>query len=330
MKRQKKTPRNQKRNFGFGKQLLFACEMAIDAFFGRHDHYGTRRTHKIRICIFAEYCKRNGVKDARDINRELICAYGDYLRLRLNASYVWPDGQTDKPIAVSYAHNLISTVNTTMHAMRSNEGLKVSAKKLLGVARSNIRTTQIRADLADTNTATDHMIAAGWDRGAAVVFLARAWGMRVQEALLQDLDRMTREIEATGSAAILEGCKGGRRCLTRTIKADKIQRHALEFALAARPEGSICLLSKTDNVITFYRTVLIRCSRMLRKCGIPSFRELRAGFAQDVYETIVGGPSPLRGPIRDRVLDQFAREEVARMLGHNRYQVSASYIGGYK
>ena len=315
MKRQKKKTRNQKRNFGFGKQFLFACEMAIDAFFGRHDHYGTRRTHKIRICIFAEFCKRNGVKDAREITRELICAYGDYLRLRLNASYVWPDGQTDRPIAVSYAHNLISTVNTTMHALRNNEGLHVSARKLLGVARSNIRTTQIRADLADVNTATDHMTAAGLDRGAAVAFLARVWGMRVQEALLQDLDRMAREIKKTGSAVILEGCKGGRKCLSRTIKADKTRLQALEFALAARPKGSRCLLSKTDNVISFYRTILIRCSRILRKFGIPSFRELRAGFAQDVYESIVGGPSPLRGPIRDRALDLIARKEVARMLG---------------
>jgi len=118
-------------------------------------------------------------------------------------------------------------------------------------------------------------------------------------------------------------------CRTRVIEAGEFQRYALEFALAARPDGSRCLLSKTDTVISFYRTTLNRCRRLLLKCGIPSYRELRAGFAQDIYEEIVRGPSPLRGPIRDRVLDRHAREEVARQLGHARWQVAASYIGGY-
>jgi hypothetical protein len=329
MKLKKKTPRNQKHNFGFGKMLLFAFKMALDALFGVHDHYGTRRSHKIRIRIFAKFCRRNNIRDARAIDRALIAAYGEYLRVRLNAPYVWPDGHKDRPISVAYAHNLISTVNTTMYAMRKNEELHLSARAALGVARSYIRKTQIEADIADAKTAADRMIAADMLRGAAVVLLTRAWGMRVQEAILQDLDRMKREVDKTGSAAILEGCKGGRVCLTRTIKAEEFQIEALEFALAVRPHGSTCLLSKTDSVISFYRTTLNRCSRILRKCGPPSFRELRAGFAQDVYESIVRGPSPLRGPIRDRALDRIAREEVARMLGHDRYQVASSYIGGY-
>ena len=324
-----KNRRHLKRNFGFGKMLLFAMKMAIDSLFGRHDHYGTRRSHKIRIRVFARFCMRHNIRDARDIDLELIDTYGQYLRHRLHTPYEWPDGETDRPISISYAHNLISTVNTTLYAMRGNEELHLSARQALGEARSNVRKTQIRADIADTRTSVDRMIAEGMDRGAAVVLLARAWGMRVREAMLQDLCRMKQEVEQTGSAAILEGCKGGRVCRTRTIKAGKFQRYALEFALAARPDGSRCLLSKTDTVISFYRTTLNRCRRLLLKCGIPSYRELRAGFAQDIYEEIVRGPSPLRGPIRDRVLDRHAREEVARQLGHARWQVAASYIGGY-
>lgn len=329
MKQKRKTPRDKKRNYGYGKQLLFAFLQALNALFGPNDHYGTRRTHGIRIRLFVEFCRQHGVRDALDIDLELVEAYGNYLRHRLYDAYEWTDGRRDNMISVSYAHNLISTVNTCLYAMRRNEKLHLSARKALGVARSNVRKTQIEADKADTQTAADRMIASGNERGAAVVLLSRAWGMRPNEAFLQDLDRMMREVTATGSAAILEGTKGGRRCGSRTIKAGEFQRETLEFAISVRPAGSKCLLSKTDNVISFYRRELGRCRRILKKCGIPSIRELRCGFAQDVYEEIVRGPSPLRGPIGDRVLDRIARETVARLLGHGRPQVTSSYIGGY-
>lgn len=329
MKRKRKTPRSQKRNFGYGKQLLYAFVKALNALFGPDQHYGTRRTHGIRIRIFVEFCLRNDIRDARYIDHELVEAYGNYLRHRLHDAYEWADGKRDNTISVSYAHNLISTVNTCLYAMRRDEKLHLSARKSLGVARSNVRKTQIQADIADTKTAADRMIASGNGRGAAVVLLSRAWGMRPNEAILQDLDRMMREVTKTGSAAILEGTKGGRKCRSRTIKAGEFQREALEFALSVRPAGSKCLLSETDSAISFYRRELGRCRRILKKCKIPSFRELRSGFAQDVYEEIVRGPSPLRGPIGDRVLDRIARETVARLLGHGRPQVASSYIGGY-
>jgi hypothetical protein len=329
MKRKKTIPPSQKLNFGFGKMLLFAFKVAIDLFYGCHDHYGTRRSHKIRVRIFAQFCRRQGIRDARAIDHEVITAYGEYLRHRLKQPFTWPDGETDKIISTSYAHNLISTVNTCMHAMRRDDELHLSARKALKVARSNIRKTQIEADIADTKTAADRMVAAGMGRGAAVVMFARAWGMRPNEAMLQDLDRMKREVAETGTATILEGTKGGRKCQSRAVPAGELQREALDFALSVRPPESRCLLSKTDNAVSFYRAVLNRCRRILKKLGIPSYRELRSGFAQDVYEEIVQGPSPLRGPIRDRVLDRIAREEIARLLGHARLQVASSYIGGY-
>lgn len=329
MKRKRKQPRRLKRNFGFGKMLLYALCVALDVLYGRKDHFGTRRSHKIRIRVFAEYCRRHGIKDARSIDSAIVDGYCGYLRHRLDKPFTWPDGAEDKSISVAYAHNLISTVNTAMYAIRRDDRLRVSARAKLGVARSYIRKTEIKADIEDAKTAADLMIATGLGRGAAVVMFARTWGMRVQEALLQDLDRMRREVEQTGGAAILEGCKGGRKCRSRTIEADPRQREALEFALSVRPEGSKCLLSETDNVVSFTRKILSRCRRILKKCGIPTFRELRCGFAEDVYEAIVGGPSPLRGPIGNFVLDRIAREEVARLLGHGRYQVASSYIGGY-
>lgn len=328
MRNRKKSPRKGKRNFGYGRSLVFAFRCAIDAFFGSSDHFGTRRTHKMRIRIFAGFCRRYGIVDATLIDAELLVAFGHYLQIRVKEPFRWTKTDVEKPVSVAYAHNLISTVNTVLFAMRNDHRLKISARSALGVARSYIRETEIKADVADAKTAVDLMVAKDLHRGAAVVFLSRAWGMRVQEALLQDLDRVRREVAATGTAAILEGTKGGRRCRSRTIEAGELQKFALDFALAVRPERSRCLLSETDNVKSFLQTELNRCRRILRSAGIPSFRELRAGFAQDVYEEEMNGPSPLKSPITDKARDHAARQKVSRLLGHARPHVASGYIGG--
>ena len=191
-----------------------------------------------------------------------------------------------------------------------------------------MRSKEIQADVLDTKHAVDLAIAAGFVRGAAVILMARAWGMRVRECVIQDLDRMKREIEATGEATILEGCKGGRRSKDRTIKANAFRMEALNYAIEVRPKGSRNLLSETDTVKSFLRTEINPCRQFLLLSGIPHFMELRAGFAQDIYEEVMGGPSPLKAPIRDKVMDRLAREEVARQLGHYRVSVASSYVGG--
>lgn len=329
MTRKRKTPRHKKHNFGYGNQLLFALRKALDAFFGLHDHFGTRRSHKKRIKIFATFCRRHQIRDARNITQETVVTYGQYLRERLEQDYCWENGDIDKRISISYAHNLISTVNTALYALRGDYKLKVTTRSVLVLPRSNVRKTEIQADIADVHMAVSLLIALGEPRAAAVLLLCRAFGMRVTEAILQDLPRMLREMEKYGSAAILEGTKGGRKCRSRAIPDNEFRHYALRFALSVMPKGSHCLLSKTENVRQFLQTTLHRARRVLRNCGIPTFRELRAGFAQDVYEEIVGGPSPLKGPILNKALDRYAREVVSRLLGHARPRVSVSYIGGY-
>lgn len=317
-----------KRNYSCGKKLSEAIHKALDQHYGPESHFNSRATHKRRGAVFVRYCKRCGMNDARKIDREFILQFGAYIKARLNGGYDWADGAVDEQISVAYAHNSISTVNTIMRAFRGDDALKVSAREILGVCRQSVRTTEIQADVLDTKYAANLAIAAGFERGAAVILLARAWGMRVRECILQDLDRMKREIEATGKAAILEGCKGGRKSKDRTIKANEFRMEALRYAIEVRPEGSRNLLSETDTVKSFLLNGVNPCRQFLQSSGIPHFMELRAGFAQDVYEEVMGGPSPLKAPIRDKVMDRIARAEVSRQLGHNRISVASSYIGG--
>lgn len=319
-----------KRNYSYGKNLSQAIHKALDQHYGRYSHFNTRTTHKRRSAVFVRYCKRHGMNDARKIDREFILQFGAYIKARLDGDYEWPDGDVDEQISVAYAHNALSTVNTVMRAFRGDDTLKVSAQEVLGVCRKSVRTKEIKADVLDAMYAANLAIAAGFERGAALILLARAWGMRVRECILQDLDRMKREIEATGEAAILEGCKGGRKAKDRTIKSNEFRMEALNYAIDVRPEGSRNLLSETDTVRSFLRTEINPCRQFLRSSGIPHFMELRAGFAQDIYEEEMGGPSPLKGPIRDKVMDRIAREEVSRQLGHNRASVASSYVGGMR
>ncbi|WP_417521974.1 integrase [Marinobacter sp.] len=323
----KKRP-STKANFGKGRQLGYAVKQALDEYYSSVSHYNTRATHKQRAATFVQFCRRHGVKDARDIDREFVLSFGGYVRQRVGGEFLWPDGVVDVQVSVAYAHNLISTVNVIMRAFRGDNALKISGKEVLGVCRKSVRTREIQADVVDAKDAADRAIVAGFERGSAVILLARAWGMRVREAVLQDLDRMTLEIEKYGEAAILEGCKGGRMSLDRTIRANEFRLEALRFAIEVRPKGSKNLLSETGTVKSFLLQELNPCRLILKKAGVPTFQELRAGFAQDVYEEVIEGPSPLKQPIRDQIMDRIAREEVSRQLGHNRIGVASSYIGG--
>lgn len=317
-----------RRNFGFGRQLRYALCRALTIFYGCKDHYGTRRTHYYRVRIFAEFCMREGIVDARLITQSTLDAYGEYLKARLQAEYVWPDGTIDTRISVAYAHNLISSANTALYAIREDSRVALSALVALAVRRQHVRKEPAKASLLDTNEAARQMVERGDRRGAAVALLARYWGMRAQEATLQDLPRMRAQITKTGGASILEGCKGGRKDPHRWIPASPERLEAIEFALSVRPIGSRCLLNTGESVKLFYQRELNRCRRVLRSFGIVSFRELRAGFAADLYELITG-VAPMSGMVVDKNLDKKARQEVARALGHARIQISSCYVGGY-
>lgn len=230
--------------------------------------------------------------------------FGGYIKSRIDGDHQWPDGKVDGQISVAYGHNVISTANVIMRAFRGDNALKVSGREVLGVCRKSMRTREIQADVVDTKDAADRAIVAGFERGAAVMMLARAWGLRVREAIFQDLDR--------------------------TIKVNELRLEALTFAIEVRPQGSRNLLSETDTVNSFLLRELNPCRSILKKAGVPTFQELRSGFAQDVYEQILKGPSPLKQAIRDKILDRIARGEVSRQLGHNRIRVASSYIGGIR
>ena len=54
---------------------------------------------------------------------------------------------------------------------------------------------------------------------------------------------------------------------------------------------------------------------------------LRHQHVNDAFELDAGGPSPVRGATEKMPLDDHARNRAARLLGHNRVQVTSCYLG---
>ena len=72
---------------------------------------------------------------------------------------------------------------------------------------------------------------------------------------------------------------------------------------------------------------------VIRKCGISKkdlgvvAHGLRHQRVNDAFEVDAGGPSPVRGAHARGDNDETARRRAARLLGHNRLQVTSCYLG---
>lgn len=226
--------RRDGRNFGYGRQLSYAGPQALKDMFGG-GHYGTVKAHCDRWQAFVKWCRSDqgpGFNDARQINRMVLTDYAVYLRDLV--------GRGD--LAISTAQNRLSSVNRTMAALRGDQCVKLpSPSKALGMQRTGVRHSVPQGqDREHVKQIVDALCRCDQRRAAAIVLLARATGMRLREAILADLPRLSREAEACGKINIQDGTKGGRggASAPRWIEVDNHIRHALRFATSVSPTGS--------------------------------------------------------------------------------------------
>ena len=153
-------------------------------------------------------------------------------------------------------------------------------------------------------------------------------GWRLREACLADLKRIEKELQQNGCARILEGTKGGRKVDNRTVKSSPDTLSAVNYALSVKPDGSRNLLDTHESYKSYINHVIAPSRVLLKQVGITSFKELRARFAQELYQEITQQPLPLHSPPQNELLDHSARLSISLSLGHNRTSVSNSYVGG--
>ncbi|UVL32074.1 integrase domain-containing protein [Pseudomonas donghuensis] len=319
--------RRDGRNFGYGRQLSYAGPQALKDMFGG-GHYGTVKAHSDRWLAFVKWCRSEqgpGINDARNIDRKVLADYAAYLR----------DVVSRGDLAVSTAQNRLSSVNRTMAALRGDQYVTLpSPSKALGMQRVGVRYSVPQGqDREQVNQIVDALCRDHQQRAAAIVLLARATGMRLREAILADLPRLSREAEDLGRINIQDGTKGGRAGASapRWIAVDDHVRGALGFAWQVSPAGSRNLISPHESYLNVLQEIIRPARAILHVHNLRGFHELRAAYACERYEQITQHRAPVNGGQCcqvDRNLDREARRQISCELGHGRVDVVAAYIGG--
>ncbi|MCS4285827.1 integrase [Pseudomonas sp. BIGb0278] len=319
--------RRNGRNFGYGRQLSYAGPQALKDMFGG-GHYGTVKAHCDRWQAFVRWCRSEqgpGINDARQIDRKVLADYAAYLR----------DVVRRGDLAVSTAQNRLSSVNRTMAALRGDQCAKLPGpSKALGMQRTGVRQSAPQGqDREQVKQIVDALCHDHQQRAAAIVLLARATGMRLREAILADLPRLTREADDLGRINIQDGTKGGRSGASapRWIAVDDHIRGALGFARQVSPAGSRNLIAQHESYFDVLQDIVRPVRDILHAQNLKGFHELRAAYACERYEQITQHPAPISGGQCyqvDRNLDHEARRRISYELGHDRIDVVAAYIGG--
>ena len=291
-------------------------------------HYGTVKAHCDRWQAFVRWCRSEqgpGINDARQVDRKVLGDYAAYLR----------DLVRRGDLAVSTAQNRLSSVNRTMAALRGDQCVRLpSPSKALGMQRTEVRHTVPQGqDREQVRQIVDALCRGHQQRAAAIVLLARATGMRLREAILADLLRLSSEANNLGRINIQDGTKGGRAgaSASRWIAVDDHVRGALAYACQVSPAGSRNLIAPHESYLNFLQEIIRPARGTLHAHNLGGFHELRAAFACDRYEQITQHRAPVNAGQCcqvDRSLDRDARRQISYELGHGRIDVAVAYIGG--
>ena len=309
-----------RRNFGYGKQMAWAGKQAIRDKFG-DGHYGTVAGHTQRWTAFADWCRSElDIRDARDVDREVLEAYGQYLRSRVD----------NRELSVVYAQNRLSTVNVVLERMRGDRQVRIAPAATVG-QRTAVRTEPPAGlDRNKVHACARSLWVNQRENVACVVLIAREFGLRVREASMLDAKQALRQSQAKGAINVTAGTKGGRgHHVDRWVPVSETAAHCL--ARAAQVQGDARnLIPPHLSWDRWYQRMQRAWTKARGPYGLGKTHDLRAAYACERYKQLTGSAAPVIAGrrIADPDIDHYAREVIAQELGHARPDVAASYIGG--
>ncbi|MBU2919064.1 integrase domain-containing protein [Psychrosphaera sp. F3M07] len=301
------------RNYGYGKQTMFAVKNALKDKYGG-GKFATRAAHEARFKHFANYINAEGINDLRKVDENTFTRYSKTITNSVNAG----------DMKVTYAQNLLSTVNVVMEQMRGDTNLSVSPSATVG-QRTHIRSEAPKSvDRAMVQSAVEKMTC---PRAQASVPLAREFGLRFKETALLNLNRAIKEASTLGKINIVDGTKGGRTA-DRWVNLSKRQIGMLKQTKHAAGKFKN-LVGKTGNFKQWQNQFAAEYRNSGARKILGKFHDLRAAFACERYQELTGKPAPVITGQRTASYeaDLKAREQLATFLGHNRISVVNSYIG---
>jgi hypothetical protein len=222
-----------------------------------------------RWAAFAAYAKAHGVGRMERIDAELVTQYAQELAERVAA----------EELSAAYAQNLVSAINSVMHAV-SEKWRTVSPTKAGGIPqRTKVRTEAPEGlNRVQVAYAQATLCKAGHERAAAIVGLARELGLRVKEGCLLNARTALKAAEKTGVITIRDGTKGARR---RDVPiTDERQMAALRTAAAVQGKHH-SLVPATQTFAQFRARELRAAYARLKQANLPGFHALRAAYACD-------------------------------------------------
>ena len=307
------------RNFGYGKNMAWAGKQALQDRYG-NGHYQTTMAHAARWKVFAMWCRDVfEIRDVRQIDRSVLETYGQTLSTKIN----------DERMAMTYGHNLLSTANVVLEAMRGDRKVWISPAAALG-NRSRVRqTAPAGLDREAVRQCAEHLRASGNERVASIVELAREFGVRFREASMLNAREALKQARSNGKVNITAGTKGGRGDrVNRLVPASESAIACLAGATVAQGEGRNLIQPELS-----WKQWDPRAHRAWSDArdafGLEKLHDLRAAYACERYEQITGSKSPIIDGIRyaSREQDRKARDIISEELGHARRDVLTSYIG---
>jgi len=308
------------RNFGYGKQMAWAGKQALRANFG-DGRYNTVGSHAERFRHFASWCKeQNQIRDAEEITHEDIEAYCRSLAEQVDA----------EDIKVSYAINLISSVNVTLKSMRGDDKLRVRPSRQVGSRDRARRDPPAGLRQHQVRQCADRLRRDGQARIAAAIEVARAFGLRRREASMLNARAALGQAYKRGAINITAGTKGGRgNRVDRWVPVTPYTMNVLRRAASAQGKARNLIEPKLSLKQWFSR-LRYAWTSVRNDYGLRKFHDLRTAYACTRYQELTGHAAPVVAGRRvaDRNTDSQARQTIAQELGHGRDEVVKSYIGG--
>lgn len=309
-----------KNNFGWGsRQAEKAIGFALkDAAARGEISFATAATITERFATSWQELRDDGARWLEDVTKEMVVVYGQELAERVENGEISP----------AYAQNLVSAINTAMTVASRGEWQSVSSVKDCQIPeRSSIRSEAPAAlDRGIYQSAVQQVREALGDRAAAVVELAREFGLRSKEASLLDARTALAEARERGQINVTLGTKGGR---DRSVPITS-QGQLAVLSRAAEAQGADRSMIPAYLSWKEWREGPLRGAReIVQEVTGGSLHDMRAAYACERYQALTGHASPVAGgEIADREADRAAREQIAEELGHGRIDVVSAYVGG--
>ena len=191
---------HSQRNYCYGRQLQFAGLNALKTHMP--GQYQTVADHCDRWKQFCVWARAMDIKEAHQIDYQVLKQYADYLRARVS-------GQ-GRPLSIATAQNRLSTCNVVLKCLRGNQGIRISPAKELQAKRTHVRTQPPKLSRITLSQIQQELSNKGFIRDSALLGLCRELGLRMREAALLDNCKALEQAHSHRVVRIELGTKGGR------------------------------------------------------------------------------------------------------------------------